>query len=427
MKFVVLFCALFVLVPLVAVKASKSELWRKVVIGLIAFDLFNPQHINIVSDENYRGDSRGIEVTTVDLMILAMFVCQRLRKQPGFGGTRFVGIRLAYLTAVLLSFTATPDAFRSFYSLWKLLRMFFAFDVLATAFADMGLLSAGLYGLAAGVISQGLMAFRQKYVFHMVRVVGSQSHPNSLAMICNLAFPVAFALLLSGKGRRVALITVAIAGLCDIFSLSRGGMMMFVLASAIVFTGSFLRGMTRRKVTVLALSVVAGIAVLAKSADTIINRFVNAPKESEQARVLFNAAAKMMANEHPFGIGINQYSNVLDHGGYADRLGIAAVDRNGIAHHIYWLTAAELGYFGLATFLLMLGTVLVVGMRSARIPGVRGDVALGLVAGLTVTYLQGTAEWIMRQTTFSYAFWLVAAMIASIWTWGKANRRPATA
>ena len=425
MKFVVLFLALTVLVPWVALKASKSEVWRKIIVGLIAFDLFNPQHINIVSDENYRGDSRGIEVTTVDLMLLAMFVCQRLRKEPGFGGTRFVGIRLLYLTAVLLSFGATPDAFRSFYSLWKLLRMYFAFDVLATAFADTGLLSAGLYGLAAGVISQGLLAFKQKYVFHMVRVIGSQSHPNSLAMICNLVFPVAFALLLSGKGRKVALATVVLAGLCDIFSLSRGGMMMFVLASFIVYAGSFARGLTRRKVTVLALSVVAGIAVLAKSADTIINRFVNAPKESEQARVLFNAAAKMMANEHVFGIGINQFSTVLDHGGYADRLGIASVDRNGIAHHIYWLTAAELGYFGLGTFLLMLLTVLLVGVRAARIPGVRGDIALGLVAGLVVTYMQGTAEWIMRQTTFSYAFWLVAAMIAAIWSWGKANPRVA--
>jgi hypothetical protein len=36
------------------------------------------------------------------------------------------------------------------------------------------------------------------------------------------------------------------------------------------------------------------------------------------------------------------------------------------------------------------------------------------LAGLTVTYLQGTAEWIARQTTMSYCFWLFAAIACAL-------------
>lgn len=422
MKFLALAFMLAVVVPILAKKAADSEVVRRVLLGFVAFDMFNPTDLNIISEEMYRGDSRGIEVTSVDLLLLALFFSQRLRKQPLIDRHRLWVTRGLYLLAVLLSLTASPDVLRSTYSLWKLLRMYFAFDVMCTAFLEINMVSAATYGLGAAVISQGLIALQQKYLYGMVRVVGSQSHPNSLAMIVNLVSPVAFALLLSGKGRwQVVVPVVAFAALCNVFSLSRGGMMMFTTAMAMVFVLSLMRGVTRRKIGVLIAGVAAAAAVLAKSADTIVDRFLNAPKESEEARHLFNQAAEMMADDHVFGVGINMYSHVLDKGGYADVLGIYEGDRSGIAHHIYWLTAAELGYFGLATFILLLAAVWVTAARSGRLPGVRGDVAIGLVAGLSVTYVQGVAEWIMRQTNFSYVFWLFAALAVSFRSSGPAR------
>lgn len=161
---------------------------------------------------------------------------------------------------------------------------------------------------------------------------------------------------------------------------------------------------------------VGAAIVLAKSIDTIIERFTKAPKESEEARVLFNKAARAMADDHTFGVGINMYSWVLDHGGYADRLHIEPGDRNGIAHHVYWLTCAELGYVGAAAYILLLATVWVSALRLVFKRGLTGEVATGLLLGLSTMYLQGTAEWIARQTPQSYCFWMFAAILSALRT-----------
>ena len=47
---------------------------------------------------------------------------------------------------------------------------------------------------------------------------------------------------------------------------------------------------------------------------------------------------------------------------------------------------------------------------------VAGDIAVGLVAGFAVTYIQGTAEWIARQTNQSYVFWMLAAVAVALRT-----------
>ena len=410
MKWIAFFGALFVLVPLLASWAQKKPALHRGLFTFLAFDLFSPQHINLISEETYRGDSRGIELTSTDLLAITLWLVSRKLGRSRREPRPLVIPRVLYLLAVLASFAATPSALRSTYSVWKLLRMYFYFEVLVEAFADIELATAALDGLALGVMWQGLTSLYQKYALHAVRTVGTQSHPNSMAMICNLIAPIAFALILAGKGKRTTLWVYIAAAACDVFSLSRGGMMMFLLATALVYVGSVIRQPTSRKLKTLLVLGIAGTLAIAKSADTIIKRFTEAPKESELARKLFNKAAEMMADDHTFGVGINMYSFVLDTKGYADRVHADAGDRNGIAHHIYWLTAAEIGYVGLLTYLILLAAVLYQAVRASRRRDLRGDVALGISAGLVVTYLQGTAEWIARQTTMSYAFWMYAAL-----------------
>lgn len=413
-KWIVFFVTLAVVVPWLGERAARSDKVRRWLVFGIAFELFNPHHINLISDENYRGDSRGIEVTTVDLLVLALWLAQRARKRLPSGITSpFFLPRMFYLGAALASLSATPDMLRSTFSVWKIVRMYGYFGVLSAAFAELDLARAFLDGIGAGVLWQGALSLQQKYLYHAVRVQGSQSHPNSLAMIVNMIAPTAFALMLGGKGRRWVGGVVAVAAMCDVFSLSRGGMMMFVLSSAIVAFVSVLRKPTAHKIKVLSWIGAGGALALLKSIDTIINRFVNAPKESELARKLFNKAAKAMADEHPFGIGINMYSYVLDHGGYADRFGVERGDRNGIAHHIYWLTSAELGYVGVAAYVLILFAVLFGAVRLAFRKDIEGEIGLGIAAGLMITYLQGFAEWIARQTNMSYLFWGLAALVAA--------------
>lgn len=411
-KWIAFFGALFVGVPLLKTALARDPRARALAITFVCFDLFNPMHINVISQENYRGDSRGIEITTVDLVLLAIrLALPRTRAKPA---TRHVFVRSFFYLCVLLSFKDTPDVLKSTFSLWKLTRMYFAFDTMALAFLDVQLVAAATRGLAFGVLWQGWLVLWQKYVQHAVRTMGSMPHPNSLAMIVNLIAPTAFALWLSGRARPYAPLVVGCAGISTIASLSRGGMMMFVLATVLGAIIAFARGFEAHKLKIIGTLFFAAVLVLARSIDTIIERFTTAPKESEQARILFNRAAKMMADEHPFGVGINMYSYVLDHGGYADRLNIEPGDRNGIAHHIYWLTAAELGYIGAIAYVLVVASVMISTIRLAMRGGLRGDLGVGFTLGLTTMTLQGTAEWIARQTPMAYAFWTFAAMASAL-------------
>lgn len=415
MKWIVFLGALFVVVPLLAHRAAQSTLTRRILAGLIGFSVFHVVDINLISDETYRGDSTGLEVTAIDLMVLSLFVAQRLRGGPKLEGPKLTYVRLFYLAAAVASLLAAPLFLRSSYSVWKLLRMFFAFSVMAVELTDLAQARAALIGLGAGVLTQAGLALEQRYLHGLVRAVGSQPHPNSLAMLCNLVTPVALSLWLAGHARRLNAAIVVAGSLCVILSLSRGGIMMLAVSTALCVAVSLAKEMNLRKLAVVGSLMVGGLVVLAKSIDSIIERFTSAPAASEEARDRFNLAAQAMARDNPLtGIGINMYSHVLEHGGYADQFEMASVDRNGVAHHIYWLTAAELGYIGLAAYLLLLGAVLWMAVRLVRSRSVSGDIALGMAAGLFVTYVQGTAEWIARQTPMSYGFWLYAAALSAL-------------
>jgi O-antigen ligase len=201
-----------------------------------------------------------------------------------------------------------------------------------------------------------------------------------------------------------------------VLALSRGALMMFAFACGLVILGSLARRFTRKKVYVTIALAVAFFLVLAKSMDSIIERFVTAPDASVEARDRFEDAAQAMLDDSFLGIGINQYSHVLEHGGYADRFEMPDVDRDGLAHHIYWLTAAELGWLGLFAYLWLIAAPFYTAVRGAfRLRhDVRGDVLLGCAAGMAAMHVHGVAEWIARQPSMMYLFWIVAGMAAAM-------------
>ena len=69
----------------------------------------------------------------------------------------------------------------------------------------------------------------------------------------------------------------------------------------------------------------------------------------------------------------------------------------GVCHHIYWLTAAEMGYSGLAVLLLILARFL-----SKMAWQVRGEPVLeryllfGILVGMCALHTIGLLEWVFR-------------------------------
>ncbi len=415
MKWVVFAIALVGSVPL-GLFARVEERVQKVLlalIGLVPFIEIDRVAINAYSFQRYRGESRGFEITIVDLFAIALFIA--LPRPPQFPPPYRIA-RYAYFAVATISMFVAEMPLYSSFSMWKILRAYFCMIVVARAFESPRLGPWLLYGFAGGIAYSLLRSLEQRYLLGIHQAAGAFPHPNSMGMAINLVYPSALALLMAGQGGKTAVAMATAAGVCVILTLSRGSLMMFGVATAIVFMGSLWRGFTKRKLYVVGGAVLLGAGVLGYAADTIIERFIKAPDASVEARELFNQAASMMLSDHPLGVGINNFSYSLSNGGYARALRLPQIDWGAIAHHIYWLTLAEMGYLGLVTYVALHAGPLWLSLRHAvkdkRDP--RADILLGFFAGLVVTHGQGFAEWVMRQTPMTYLYWSVAGATATL-------------
>jgi hypothetical protein len=377
---------------------------------LVGFLPFHAVDLNILSYEAYRGDTRGLELSLVDFVALALLVAT-----PKGAGAPFRASRALYLAVTLFSIALAPIPLFASFATFKLARCYLLFLSVHRASRQLRADPWFLTGLSLGLVYATGLGLWQRYGLGMMQAPGPFPHQNGLAMAANMIFPAALAVSLAGQGGRAAIVTVGAAALCVVLTLSRGGMMMFALAATIVFVGSTARRATPRKLRYLGAATLGAGALLTKSWDTIADRFLNAAKSSEEAREYFEEASQAMLHDHPFGVGMNQYSHVLSSFGYGERVGMDVHDQSGIVHNIYWLTAAELGYHGLLALTLLLAQPLSVAVRSAvRDRTLSGDVLLGVAASLTVTYVQGKLEWSLRMTTISQILFTLFGLVAAL-------------
>lgn len=415
MKFVVLAAALMVM-PVVGVLARRRPALHRALLAAATFlpyvgELFS---MNLYSVPEYRGESIGFELSLLDLVILALHFAL-----PGPSRTPMATRRAIYLATVLLSLVGAPLVLFGLFSTWKLLRMYALFAVLHRHALVPELTPVMLRGLALGAVYATYVALEQRYLHGMLRCRGPMPHSNTLSMSMNLFAPTWVALLLVGRGGPLALLALGGGAISVVLAQSRTSLVLFGVAAVLAFAGSVRRRFDGRKLRWALLGLLAASALLAVSLDSILDRFAQAPKTSAEARDHFNEAAALMLGDHPlFGIGINQYSHVLSAAGYADEVGVLAVDRHGVAHHLYWLTLAELGLIGFVAYL----TLLLPPMFRSFAPvfdrrfrgDVRADVLLGLSVGFLVTHVQGFAEWVLRQSEMSQLFWTSIAIVEGL-------------
>ncbi|MBW2463596.1 MAG: O-antigen ligase family protein [Deltaproteobacteria bacterium] len=380
-------------------------------IGLLPFLGFDALTFDFFQ-QPYRGEARSLEISVLDLIAAALYFALPEAKQP----SPYRASRYTYFAIVLFSLTVAPIALHSLFSVGNLVRAYFLLGVVTRLAEKPELANALGRGLALGVVYSAGLALRQRYVDGMFQVTGGFEHANSLGMAVNLVAPIALAVLLETKFDKLAFATIAGAAICVVLALSRGALMMFGFACGLVILGSLYRQVTRRKIYITILLAFGTLLVLGKSADSIVERFVTAPAASVAARDRFEDAAQAMVEDNVFGVGINQYSYVLEHRGYADEFEMPPVDRDGLAHHIYWLTAAELGWLGLLVYLWLIATPWWTAAWGAlRSKGdVRGAVMLGCAAGMTVMHAHGVAEWAARQSSLMYIFWTIAGLAAAM-------------
>ena len=121
-----------------------------------------------------------------------------------------------------------------------------------------------------------------------------------------------------------------------------------------------------------------------------------------------------MARDHFFGVGLNNYSYVVNNTAYAGYIPLAS-DR-GIVHNVYLLHASELGWLGLAAFVLVIGRFLWLAIRfvARRRDDITSSMAIGILAGMVALWTQSLLEWLFRQTYITVEFFLLAGLLAAL-------------
>lgn len=377
--------------------------------------------INLVSTEWYRGDTRGFEFGLTDWMIISLIIVmarshrwrgQRLTLLPPNSGPICLYLAVALLSAL----TAYVSLYAGF-GLMKLLRAVAVYWVAYNYLRRPEDLRFIVYILAGIVCMEFLLVIKQR-AGGVYRAVGSTPHPNTLAMYINMMSVIFLSFFLNDEaGRRRRWVYFACVGMGSLIvaaTFSRGGLAVMVSGYALVVLISLIRRPSGRKLGIVGLCALLAIPVTIKLAPAIIDRFENAPEESGISRRQANDAAIAMANNHLLGVGINNYSYVINDTAYS-RFIPNEGDR-GIVHNIYLLHACEMGWPGLIAFLLMIGNFMRLGLRSVLT--LRDEattwMASGIVIGMTGFWLQSSLEWAFRQTYLTVEFFMLAGFLTAL-------------
>ena len=419
MKWLLLAVAIMSVAPLTAWlrgdRTNAVKIW--VAMGVFLF-LIDPLHLSmaLVSWATWPGFGRGFEITLIDIFGVAIYMSlPRSRNQIPF---RIVAA--AYLASVSISAFQANVSEASLFYVWQLIRMFFLFAVTAKASADDARIpQAILKGMAIGLCLELCVAIWQHFDVGEIQASGTFVHQNLLGMATHfVVFPL-FALLLAGKRGWEPVVVPIVGVFIALLTASRATLGLGAFGYATTFAISALRKWTSRKGVFAIAGAVVLLGLLPLAMFMLNSRFsVNPLSDDYDERAAFQSAAEAILSDHPMGVGANNYVVVANMQGYNERAGVipTAGSLGAHVHNVYLLVAAETGYLGLVTFVLLLLQPLVVavvwGWRARD--RIVGDLLLGLGVSLLTVYVHSFYEWALVTYHLQYFVAVQSGMIVGL-------------
>ena len=400
---------------------------------LVAGALFSTCYlidINFISMEWYRGDTKGFEFGVTDWMIISLIIVMakapRWRKKRPEALPPNATLMLAYFfLAVLSIFVAYVPVYAGF-GVFKILRAMAVYWVAYNYLRSEEDLRFFLMVLAGMVALQFLLVLQDR-MNGIYRAKGSTPHSNTLAMYINMMNMVFLSFVLgdanAGRRRYIYWGALGMGTVIVLATFSRGALAMMVMGYGLVTLLSTWDRPRPHKFKTVGLMFLAALPLIIKVAPAIIERFETAPEAAEASRHQANDAAYAMAKDTFFGVGLNNYSHVINETGYARFIPLES-DR-GIVHNVFWLHASEMGWAGLVVFLLMIGNFFLMGLRYMlrRKDDITSWMAIGIFAGMTTLWVQSLLEWAFRQTYLTVEFFLMAGFLAALPRLERSMRR----
>ena len=431
MKYLIFFITFMGVLPLGYILTLNRKFMRYAFFAVsLPVMMFNQVSINFFSHETYRGTSRGMEVSLVYLLALAMLIGMWIlyRKKPLLPdiGSKIYWI---YFLLCIPSLINADNTLFSWFELWKMIMMYIVF--LTTYYYLYYYRDFTSVIIAFGIVATvTFITVVYQHVKGIHQANGLFPHQNSMGMYMCLVAPIFFAYYFNrNKGWKrwlfVGFFLVASAACMRTYS--RGAMVCLPFGCMITALLSLRYQFHMRKIQILLpifLICFFGALLLLPN---IINRFQNAPKESLMTRQNLAAAAWNMMVDKPFaGVGLNNWGIKINppypycEYRYNNKR-IAKDFKEGIVETSYLLVGAECGFFALAAFLAWLGYYYVCAFKLVK--QMRRSnffyVPVGIVGGLTAVYAQSTLEWVMKQQVNFIQMMMLFAVLSILYKYRK--------
>jgi O-antigen ligase len=327
-----------------------------------------------------------------------------------------------YFAISLLSFSQSDNLLYSGFEITKMIRMYLCYWIMVNWFQDESNIEYFVRVIPFVIIYIFGYTFMQKYAWGIYQCYGPLPHQNSLVMYMIMFNGLIFSKLMNRRNNQVEDVFIlgifGIGSLCVMFTLSRAGLLCYIICLFVIFMLSFLSEFTTKKIVLTLLLAVFGVIVVGFAMKTLIERFSRAPPQSLQSRKDLALAAVNMANSGPLGVGLNNFGLKVnppyEYALHIDRT--KYFYKEGIVETVYLLIAAETGWFNLFIFLWWLLSFY--GRNLLNIIRYRGETlqyaSIAMAGALTGVYIESVLEWVLKQTSNFYQLMILFALISAM-------------
>jgi len=410
MKYLFFTASIIGIIPAVFLLLCYRRWTRWCALALVGLQIvFEKTSITFFAHDDYRGTSRGLEISLIYIVATIIMVtflvrCKRMKLFPDKGAW----IYFAYgLWSWLSEINSASDMYCVF-ELWKMAMMYLVFlavfNYLEFSKGDFNIF---VYGLAFVIIFNFLDIVYQHFT-GVFQVYGIFPHQNSMAMWMMMVGTLFLARSMNGRDKFMTFFHFGVFLLASVTlfrSYSRGAIFCYPVSCALTLFFSYTSPISAKKLVFTAFLIGAVLLLTMIFLPNIIERFEKAPKSSLDTRKNLATAAMNMIRDKPIiGVGLNNWGLKINppwkYSQHREsRRGFTEDSKDGIVETIYLLVAAEcgvpcliilltwFGYYWFTTFHLM--SV----MRKSKyfyIPA-------GFFGGLTGVMLQSVLEWVLKQ------------------------------
>lgn len=388
-------------------------------------------------------DANGISVSIFDILFIPLFL-QWISKgffgeEAEFKFDKRWAVPLAVIFVLhFFSAALSPFPFFSFSMFIWLIKSYCIFYYLLNNIRDHELLRRIGHAFAISLFIEAVVVIEQKFVGviftaealgkdisitsligleRVVRLAGTLSHPNQLAMFINLLLPacIFFTLNETQKHWKIFLVvTVALSIIIELWTASRGGWV--GLVTAMVLTTYLLlmkKGYNLVKVTVATVFIGAFTFVtLFAASSTFRNRLSGEDYGTAELRYPLMAVAKNMIMHNPYtGVGLNIYTARMKE--YDNTPEYVSKYYPHPVHNTYYLVAAETGIPSLLAVLIFLATAMIRAFWVFwRGSGNVEVMALGILGGLISWSMHNIVN--MDHIFINYTIWVLFGLVAAM-------------